>query len=61
MPECFYPQYETVKFEGPTCKSMKRKIHHTVYKLAMIGQMIKGLHLYDAQNALNNTSNKKAS
>jgi ribosomal protein L22 len=39
---------------------MKQKIHHTVYKLVIVAKLINGLQLYEAQNILNNISNKKS-
>ena len=58
-PECFYP-WEHVKPEGKTCKSMKKVVKHSVFKLAQVAKEIKGKHLYDAQTILNNVDKKAA-
>jgi len=59
IPLAFYPN-EIEKVENPSAKCSRYNIRHSVHKLAMVASMIKGKHLYDAQQILNNT-HKKAS
>lgn len=47
-PECFYPAFEKVTIEGPTCKAMNKNIRHSVWKLAVVAKAVKGMHIYDA-------------
>jgi len=58
-PECFYPQYQGLKKEGRTAMARNLTVKHSVFKLAVVGRLIRGKHLYDAQ-ALCNTLPTKA-
>jgi len=57
IPKVFYPQLQA-KVEGPTCKANRFGLRHSVWKVARVGRILKGLQIYDAMNVLNNLDNK---
>lgn len=59
-PECFYPQYQTVKEEGKIAKANNYNVRHSVYKLVIAAKAIQGMHLYDAQEFCANAPTKAA-
>lgn len=59
VPDCFFPKLYT-KAVGRESKAMNKTCRHSAYKLAMVGKLISGRHLYDAQNSLSHVK-KKAS
>jgi hypothetical protein len=49
LPHCYYPTMEKqLLVPGKTCKAAKMNIRHSVYKLTVFANAIRGKHLYDA-------------
>ena len=40
IPECYYPQYQDTKVEGPTAKANNYNVRHSIYKLLIISRAI---------------------
>lgn len=60
VPECYYPNHQTVQTEGRIVTAKNTHVHHSVYKLAAMARLINGQHLHDAQAYCAATPRKSA-
>jgi len=49
VPNAYYPQLEKENEVQPeVCRASRFKVDHSVYKLARVAKVIRGMHIYDA-------------